>query len=209
MFRHLARPLGAGLILFAAQICGADETFPVVHNEPIIIRVLSGRDGHPLARARVILTAGYDQRDIEHRLRREEALTDEHGNARLPNALANFPLLRVSVVKKHLCQADGHGSAFSIERIRRDGLSAPNRCGTVSMEDAPGVFAVWVKTGKAAAGPVGVAKGVPGTAVAPDAAPFPAATAAPACHPVPAPPDSPDPAPTRNRRKYRTTLARA
>jgi hypothetical protein len=208
MFRHFAQPLGAGLILLAVQVCGADETFPVVHNEPITIRVLSGRDGHPIAGAHVILTAGYDQRDINLHLRREEALTDEHGNARLPSALANFPLLLVSVAKKHLCQGDHHGSVFSVERIRRDGLSAPNRCGTVSVEDAPGIFAVWVKTGKAAASPVGSAKDDP-KAAAPDAALAPATAAAPVCPAVPAPAAAPAPAPVRNRRKYQASLAPA
>jgi hypothetical protein len=104
MIRLLAPPFGAGLILLAAQINGANEVFPVVHNEPITIRVLSGRDGHPVARAHVTLVAGYNQRDMDLRMRRGEALTDEHGTARLPNALANFPLLQVYIAKKHLCQ---------------------------------------------------------------------------------------------------------
>ncbi|MGA9670108.1 MAG: hypothetical protein WBQ94_12925 [Terracidiphilus sp.] len=152
--RQLVQVFGAGLVLLAAQICGADEFFPVVHNEPITIRVLSGRDGHPLTLAHVMLVVGYDQRDMDLRIRRGEAQTDEHGFARLPNTLANFPLLQVSVVKKHLCQSGGRGAIFSIEQIRRDGLSAPNHCGTAMVNDAPGVFTVWVKTGKAPPGPI-------------------------------------------------------
>jgi hypothetical protein len=36
-------------------------------------------------------------------------------------------------------------ASFSVELIRRDGLSAPNRCGTATVEDEPGVFTVFVK----------------------------------------------------------------
>jgi hypothetical protein len=92
MISILMQPLAVGLILLAAQISGANEVFPADHNEPITIRVLSGRNSHPLAQAHVVLTAGYTQRDIDLQMRREEAQTDEHGFARLPNALANFPL---------------------------------------------------------------------------------------------------------------------
>jgi hypothetical protein len=104
MIRSLALSFGAGLAILAAQVSGADETFPVVHNEPITIRILSGKTAQPLAYAHLILVAGYDQRDLQLQMWHEEALTDDHGNARLPGALANLPLLRVWVAKKQLCQ---------------------------------------------------------------------------------------------------------
>jgi hypothetical protein len=213
MIRLLAKQFGAGLFLLAAQICGAEESFPVVHNEPITIRVLSGRDGHPLAQVRMTLAAGYNQRDIDLRLRQEEALTDKHGNARLPNALANFPLLVVSVAKQHLCQADRHGAAFSVERIRRDGLSAPNGCGTATVEDAPGMFTVWVKAGKAAADPAPtVTGGLQAAALAAGSVSTPAAALAPStpvCPAATAPATPPAMAPARNRRKQLPPLAPA
>jgi hypothetical protein len=36
-------------------------------------------------------------------------------------------------------------AAISVELIRRDGLSGVNRCGFVSIDDAPGVLTVFVK----------------------------------------------------------------
>jgi hypothetical protein len=216
MIRLLARPLGAGLILLAAQINGANEVFPVVHNEPITIRVLSGRDGHPLAKAHLTMVAGYNQRDLDLRMRREEALTDALGVARLPNALANFPLLQVSIAKEHLCQGNGREAIFSIERIRRDGLSAPNRCGTPIVQDAPGLFTVWVKTGKAAPDPFAPTTVAPQTAAqaaalvpTPTSAPVPATAAAPICPVALGPAVAPSPPPAHNRRKHLPPLARA
>jgi len=135
--------------LLAARTCGADETFPVVHNEPITVRVVDGTDGRPVAHAHVALAAGYDRRDLRLGLWREETLTDGEGKARLSNGLRNLPWLQVRVAKRHLCEGDAGGSAYSVERIRRDGLSAANRCGTATVEAAPGVVTVFVKGGKA------------------------------------------------------------
>jgi hypothetical protein len=92
------------------------------------------------------LIAGYDQNDLHDQLYRQEALTDAHGQARLSKQLGNLPWLQVWVNKKPLCQAHPRNDNFSVELIRRDGLSAPNRCGTATVEDAPGVFTVFVKS---------------------------------------------------------------
>ena len=152
MIRPLALSLAAGMALLTATLCGADETFPVVHNEPITVRILGGKDGQPLAHLHLVLLAGYDRSDLHDQLFRAEILTNAHGEARLPRQLANLPWLQVWVTKKPLCQAKPRGESFSVDLIRRDGLSAPNLCGTATVEDAPGVFTVFVK-GKGVAPP--------------------------------------------------------
>lgn len=155
MIRPLALSLAAGLALVTASLSGATqsvqtsgayESFPVVHREPITIRILSGKSGQPLPHLHLLLIGGYDQRDLHAQLFRAEALTDALGQARLDGQLANLPWLQVWVNKKPLCQADPRRASFSVERIRRDGLSSPNRCGVVAVEDAPGVFTVFVQS---------------------------------------------------------------
>jgi hypothetical protein len=143
--------VGAAMVLLAAAVCSADEVFPVVHHESIAVRVVEGKTGAPQARVHVVLVAGYDRRDLDLGLWREEAVTDEAGTVRLSDALKNLPLLRVEVLKRGSCAADGGDAAISMERIRRDGLRAANRCGTVVAVDAPGVLAVFVKGKKAGA----------------------------------------------------------
>jgi hypothetical protein len=145
MIRSLALSFGAGIILLAAPASGASETFPAVHNEPITIRVLSGKTGQPLAHVRLLLVAGYDRRDLQLRMWHEEALTGLDGEARLPDALANLPFLQIRLVKRRLCQADSHAATYNVERIRRDGVSTPDHCGLVTVEDAPGIFIVYAK----------------------------------------------------------------
>jgi hypothetical protein len=153
MILSLAFCLGSRLLLLAAQVRGADETFPVVHNDPITIRILDGTDGRPLAHAHLSLVAGYNQRDHHLEMWHEDALTDDHGRARFPDALANLPFLQIRVAKQHICQPDSGSATFNVDRIRRDGLSTANRCGTATVEDAPGVFTVFVKIKNAAPKP--------------------------------------------------------
>jgi len=145
MIRSLALTFGVLLVLPAAQASDAVEIFPVVHNEPITIRVLSGKTGQPLIHARMLLVAGYDRRDLQLKMWHGEALTGVDGMARLPDALANLPLLQIRLARRHLCQADSRAATYSVERIRRDGLSTPDRCGYAAVEDAPGIFIVYAK----------------------------------------------------------------
>ena len=149
MNRILTFCFGVPVVLLAAGACGADEVFPVVHNEPIAVRVVNGRDGRPVANAHVLLVAGYDRCDIQLGLWREEALTDPEGKVQLSSGFRNLPWLRVRVARRRLCNADADGAAFSVERIRRDGQSAANRCGTAAVENVPGVVTVFVKGKKA------------------------------------------------------------
>jgi hypothetical protein len=160
MIRPLVAHFAAGIALVTAAMSGAAESYPVVHKEPIIIRILSGTDGQPFVRQHLTLIAGYDQRDMREQLFREEVLTDEQGQVRLSNQLANLPWLQVWVGKKPLCQGNPRSASYSVELIRRDGLSAPNRCGMATVENKPGVFTVFVKN-KAATPAVATSDAVP------------------------------------------------
>lgn len=144
-------------IIFAAFIVGtspaqqapaihsAVEVFPVAHTEPITVQVLGAKDGQPMPHLHLTLLAGYDLSDVHDRIWREETITDDQGRALLSNNLTNLPYVQVWVTKKHLCLGSLKNSHFSIELIRRDGLSTPNRCGTATVTDAPGILTVFVK----------------------------------------------------------------
>jgi hypothetical protein len=145
MIRPIALSLAAGIVLFSAAAYGDVETVPVVHSEPITVRVLGSKDGRPLTRLHLVLIGGYDRNDMHDQLFRRDVLTDTQGRVRLPNQLANLPWLQVWVNKKTLCQSNPRKTSFSVELIRREGLSTPNRCGLATVEDSPGVFTVFVK----------------------------------------------------------------
>jgi len=124
----------------------AQESYPVVHREPITLRVIDGNGhGAPLAHVHLTLIAGYDSMDMKHQMFRESALTDETGEARLSRQMANLPLLQVWVQKLPLCQEHPRSEPFIVERIRSFGVSAPNQCGTVVAEETPGVLTIFVR----------------------------------------------------------------
>jgi len=130
------------------------ESFPVEHREPITVRVLNGKNGLPLAGARLTLIAGYTGRDLEQKLWRDEVVTDASGEARLPLLLANFPFLVVRVAKARMCQETSHGEMYGIERIRSVGQNAPNHCGASAVAETPRVLVVFARVaGKAEAIP--------------------------------------------------------
>jgi hypothetical protein len=145
MLKPIAFVLAAVLALLAAPAKADNETFPVTHNEPITVRILNGKSGQPLAHIHLILIGGYDQGEIADHLWQEEMLTDEQGRVRLSAQLANLPRIQVELLNGKLCQVKPESVSFSVERIRRDGLSAPNRCGIATVQDAPGIFTVFVK----------------------------------------------------------------
>ena len=121
--------LASPTFLHAGQVRGADEDFPVVHNDTITIRILDGTDGHPIAHAHLSLLAGYNRRDLHLAMWHDDVSTDDQGQARLSNDLANLPFLQIGVGKQHICQAGSGSAIFSVDRIRRDGLSTANGCG--------------------------------------------------------------------------------
>jgi hypothetical protein len=177
MNRNLTILVGVAILMATARVCSAVEVFPVVHHEPIVVRVLDGKGGRPQARVRVVLTAGYDRRDLVLGLWREEAVTDAEGMVRLSDVLRNLPLLHVEVLNRHVCFA-GTKAAISVERIRLSGLSGANRCGFASAENVPGFFTVFVKgkrAGPQRAGPqIAIARSAeaPAKPVAPGTVPL-------------------------------------
>ncbi len=152
MFRYFLRnfALLVCAALAVAATARASETFPVIHHEPITLRVLDGRNGKPLAHVRLALVGGYNQRDLAIELWYGEAQTNAAGEARLPDDMANLPFLRVWAEKEKLCQPGGRHGTFSVERIRGEGFSTANHCGDAIVADAPGVFTVYVQGNGAA-----------------------------------------------------------
>jgi len=136
----------AGAWLLAIVGSGAARANePVVHHEPITVRVLDGRGGVPLARVHLMLIAGYDERDLHQGLWQEETVTNGAGFARVPDSLVNFPYLQVVVARHRMCIGDVTESRFSMERIRFAGLNSPNRCGVLTVENLSGVFVIFAK----------------------------------------------------------------
>jgi len=133
-------------LMASSQGAAAQTSIPVVHPEPITVHVVDSRDGHPMAHLHLVLVAGYDRSDLEKHVWHEAVMTDDAGLVHLPPTLLNLPWLGVLMPKSTTCKSDPRTESFSVERMRIDGLSAPNRCGTVTLSDRPGEFIVFAQT---------------------------------------------------------------
>lgn len=132
----------------AAWKARAQQSYPEVHDDPIRIRILTGTEGAPVPHLPVLLLAGYERNDLRKGLWQEEAATDDEGNLQVPSSLVNFPWLRIVPAKGiKPCLSKPSERVFSMERIRLDGLSAPNSCGPIALEDRPGTFNFFVAEG--------------------------------------------------------------
>jgi hypothetical protein len=136
----------AGLTLDCGSCFGAGQAIPVDHPEPITIRVMNGKNGLPLVHLHLKVIAGYDDRDIRHRLWEEEVSTGNSGEVRLPQGLVDFAFLQILLRKAKACQKDSR-QLYNLERIRNDEFSAPNDCGIVHALDASGVLTIFAKGG--------------------------------------------------------------
>ncbi len=137
----------AGLALRLVAQPGAVESIPVDHSEPIMIRILNGKNGLPLPHLHLAVMAGYDERDIRHRSWAEDVSTDSSGQARLPQGLVDFGFLQVLLRKAKACQTNSQRARYNLARIRRDGFSTPNECGIIRVLDRPGILTIFARSG--------------------------------------------------------------
>jgi hypothetical protein len=131
--------------LSTPNLAHAQESFPEIHNQPIKIHLLDAEDGSPKANLRVILVAGYNQDDLRKGLWREETATDSDGDLKLPRAMLNLPWMQVIVAQGKLCIYKQPAPGLSVERIREEGLSAPNPCGLAAVTEKPGELNFFVR----------------------------------------------------------------
>ncbi len=143
--RNLSLALAVAAMALPVSLGWAEVSFPVSHPEPITIQILEGKGGAPLAHVHVLFVAGYDDRDLRLGLWSEEAITDAKGQVSLPHALKDFSFVEVVVAKHKLCAAHGRPLAMNLDRVRYEGMSTPNHCGTMVVEDTPGVLTVFTK----------------------------------------------------------------
>lgn len=137
----------------SSLICSASEPFPVVHHEPLTVRVLDGASGKPRAGVRVVLAGGYTERDLALGLWQEGARTNASGEVRIPDALANLPFLRVWVIKAKFCQSKGAPGRMLVDRIRNEGWNTDNACGTSTAAVTPGKLVLFVSSATGAVAP--------------------------------------------------------
>ena len=143
--RPIGLALGVATLVLAASVARGENSLPVKHPEPITIQILDGKRGVPLAHVHLQIAAGYDERDLRRGLWSMEAFTDRLGRASMPGDLKDFSFVEVFVLKHKLCAAHGRASSLLLDDIRNQGLSTPNYCGMIPVDNTPGVLYIFAK----------------------------------------------------------------
>jgi len=140
------KSLGLGLYVFGIIVClMSNVQVPTAQEKNIIIRVMDGRNGKPMANMHLMVSLGSSQEDVRELKSHVDLQTDLNGVALLSIDESTISRIQVWVDWHTLCQETPNTKSFSIEEIRKSGLSTPNNCGSVTREKAPNHLTVFAR----------------------------------------------------------------
>ena len=125
-------------LLFAAQLSVANEN-------PIVIDLVDGRTGKPIPNEHILVFQGSTQKDVRAEKSHKNLQADTNGTAILTLDGPSVLRIQVWVDGYVLCQDTPNSKSYSVQKIRETGLNAPNNCSSMTRENAPNHFAVYVR----------------------------------------------------------------
>jgi hypothetical protein len=111
----------------------------------IVVHVINGKNGTPLAHAHVLIFGGSSAEDIRHNGKPYSLQTDANGLAVLTLS-PTVSQLKVFVDWHTVCRKESPNLvSYSVAGIKAQGINTPNNCGSASRSSAPGHFFVFVR----------------------------------------------------------------
>jgi hypothetical protein len=111
----------------------------------IVIQVVDGRNGKPIPREHVLVFQGATAEDIRALNSHADLQTDANGVALLTIEDPSISLILVSVDWHIVCEEKPNTKTYSIEEIKRTGLSTQNKCGLLVRKNEPDHFVVFAR----------------------------------------------------------------
>lgn len=111
----------------------------------IVVRVVDGRNGKPLANQRLLVFAGNSPETVRGHKENFDLITDKEGVADLRIVSPDMRWIQVWVNFHVLCQSRPNARSFSIAEILSKGVSTPNTCGSPRAQPTPGKFIVFAR----------------------------------------------------------------
>jgi len=117
----------------------------IAQGSQIVIQVVDGRNGNPLANQHLLVSAGQSQEYVSHQGKQFDLVTNNQGLADLTIATRDLQWIQVWVDWHVLCQSEPNSKSFSVAQILSTGLSTPNTCGAVTKKAVAGHFVVFAR----------------------------------------------------------------
>jgi hypothetical protein len=119
--------------------------FATAQDSHIIVQVVDGRNGRPLANQHLLVFAGESPQSVRQHKKQFELVTDKEGRADLMVVPRDIQWIQVWVDWHVLCQSEPNSKSFSVAEILSTGLSTPNTCGKVAQEAGVGHLIVFAR----------------------------------------------------------------
>ncbi len=108
------------------------------------VRVLNGKSGIAVSHARIIIFGGLSQEDVRLHSTEYDGQTDKAGLAVI-NLQDRTKFVQVWVDGYILCQDRPNFKSYGMTKISAGGVSAPNTCGKLTVDNSPGIFVVYAR----------------------------------------------------------------
>jgi hypothetical protein len=112
----------------------------------LTLLAIDGKNGKPLTAQRLLGFVGKSQEDVRLHKQSMDVTTDKDGVALLGISDANIQWIQVLVDFRTLCQTTPNAQSFRVAEIVANGLAAPNSCGSLRRDLAPGQLIVYSRS---------------------------------------------------------------
>lgn len=112
----------------------------------IVIKVINGKTGKPIANARLVLFGGKSQREaMLEKQNLNDATTGADGAVVYQIDPSVTGWIQVFIDGRTPCFDKPNSQTFSIGKVIRTGESTPNKCGVATLQNVAGTFVVYAR----------------------------------------------------------------
>lgn len=132
-----------GVFLFSATLKA--QNGGMAKTLDIVVQVLDGRNGKPLADQHVLVFTGMSSDAVKTQAQHTGLTTDKDGIGTLTIYPGETQQLQVFTDGRIPCFPNPNQSSFSVSDIMSKGLVTPNNCSALVREPSPGRFIVFAR----------------------------------------------------------------
>jgi hypothetical protein len=111
----------------------------------VVLCLLDGKNGKSIGNEHLLVFYGTTAEDVHAEKNHRDLRTDINGKSVLTLDDSSILLIQVFSDGHILCQQKSNTDSYSVEQIKRTGLSTQNTCGPVHRENTPDQFVIYAR----------------------------------------------------------------